>query len=51
MHGAVPPLSQYIFIAWCLIKHVVHLNGVMLSYAQGQIYFYLFTLSMVLVQC
>jgi hypothetical protein len=20
MHGAIPPLSQYAFIAWCLVK-------------------------------
>jgi hypothetical protein len=21
MHGAIPPLLLYIFIAWCLVKH------------------------------
>jgi hypothetical protein len=21
MRGAIPPLSQYVFIAWCLVKH------------------------------
>jgi hypothetical protein len=21
MHGAIPPLSQYVFMAWCLVKH------------------------------
>jgi hypothetical protein len=21
MHGAIPPLPQYIFMAWCLVKH------------------------------
>jgi hypothetical protein len=21
MHGAVPPLPQYVFMAWCLVKH------------------------------
>jgi hypothetical protein len=21
MRGAIPPLPQYIFIAWCLVKH------------------------------
>jgi hypothetical protein len=31
MSGAIPPLSQYAFMAWCLVK------------AQGQLYlFYLF---------
>jgi len=21
MHGAIPPLSQYVFMEWCLVKH------------------------------
>jgi hypothetical protein len=21
MRGAIPPLSEYIFMAWCLVKH------------------------------
>jgi hypothetical protein len=21
MRGAIPPLPQYVFIAWCLVKH------------------------------
>jgi hypothetical protein len=21
MHGAIPPLSQYVFMSWCLVKH------------------------------
>jgi hypothetical protein len=21
MHGAIPPLPQYVFMAWCLLKH------------------------------
>jgi hypothetical protein len=21
MHGAVPPFPQYVFMAWCLVKH------------------------------
>jgi len=29
MRGAIPPLSQYTFMAWCLVK------------AQGQVYLYL----------
>jgi len=29
MRGAIPPLPQYAFVAWCLVK------------AQGQIYLYL----------
>jgi len=28
MSGAIPPLSQYTFMAWCLVK------------AQGQLYLY-----------
>jgi len=22
MHGAMPLLSQYVFMAWCLVKHM-----------------------------
>jgi hypothetical protein len=22
MRGAIPPLTQYIFMAWCLVKHM-----------------------------
>jgi len=21
MRGAIPPLHQYVFVAWCLLKH------------------------------
>jgi hypothetical protein len=21
MHGAIPPLPQYVFVAWCLVEH------------------------------
>jgi hypothetical protein len=21
MHGAIPPFTQYVFMAWCLVKH------------------------------
>jgi hypothetical protein len=21
MSGAIPPLSQYVFVVWCLVKH------------------------------
>jgi hypothetical protein len=31
MHGAVPSLLQYIFMAWCLIKQEMHFHSVMLS--------------------
>jgi len=31
MHGAIPPLQQYVFTAWCLVKHrdnfTYHFNG------------------------
>jgi hypothetical protein len=30
MRGAIPPLPQYVFMAWCSVKE-----------AQGQLYFYL----------
>jgi len=30
MHGAIPPLPQYAFMAWCSVKKT----------AQGQLYFY-----------
>jgi hypothetical protein len=32
MNGAIPPLHQYAFMAWCLVK------------AQGQLYLYLYLL-------
>jgi len=31
MRGAIPPFSQYVFKAWCLIKQEIYLNGVVLS--------------------
>jgi hypothetical protein len=40
MHGAVPLLPQYAFTACCLIKQCI-LHDVVLSKAQGQLYFYL----------
>jgi hypothetical protein len=33
LHGAVPMLPQYSFMAWCLIKQDVHLHGVVLYLA------------------
>jgi hypothetical protein len=36
--------SSYIFMVWCLIKHRIHLHGMVLGYAQGQFYLYLYTL-------
>jgi hypothetical protein len=33
--------SPYMFMAWWLVKHRIHLHGLVLSYAQGQIYLYL----------
>jgi hypothetical protein len=38
MIGAVPPLLQYVFMAWCLIKQWIRLQGMVLSYRQEQIY-------------
>jgi len=31
MHGTLPYLLQYIFMAWCLGKKLLHLQGVLLS--------------------
>jgi len=31
MLGTVPPLHQYVFIAWCLIKRRIQINGVELN--------------------
>jgi len=31
----------YIFLAWCLIKIMVHLHGALCSLAQGHIYLFL----------
>jgi hypothetical protein len=36
MRGAIPPLAQYAFMAWCLVK------------AQGQLYLYLYLLPILL---
>jgi hypothetical protein len=34
MRGAIPPLHQYVFMAWCLINHGIRLHDVVLSEAQ-----------------
>jgi len=31
MSGAIPPLTQYVFMAWCLIKQWIRLHDVVLS--------------------
>jgi hypothetical protein len=31
MCGAIPPLSQYVFVAWCLIKQDIRFHGMVLS--------------------
>jgi len=46
MRGAVPPLSQYYFIAWFLIKQWIRLHVVVLSYVQGNCTFTFYLLSM-----
>jgi len=28
----------YVFMAWCLVKHRIHLHGVTLNKEQGQLY-------------
>jgi len=35
--------SPYVFMAWSLLKNMIHLDGVVLSYAQEELYipFYL----------
>jgi len=42
IRGAVTPLSQHVFIAWCLIKQGILLPGVVLNEAHGQLYIYIF---------
>jgi hypothetical protein len=32
MHGYIPPLPQYILMAWCLIKQEKSLHGVVLKH-------------------
>jgi len=27
MHGAISPLSQWVFMAWCLMKQRIHIHG------------------------
>jgi len=31
MRGAIIPLTQYAFMAWCLIKQDINLHGLVLS--------------------
>jgi len=38
MSGAIPPLSQYSFTAWCSVK------------AQGHLYLYLYLYRIILIQ-
>jgi hypothetical protein len=38
---AIPPFSQYVFIAWCLIKQWVYLHDMVLIESQEQLYIYL----------
>jgi hypothetical protein len=38
MRGAIPPLLQHVFMALCLIKRQIPLQGVVLSEGQGQLY-------------
>jgi len=42
-------IPLYVFMAWCLIKHRIRLHGVVLSQAQGQLYFY-FTSTLLLLR-
>jgi hypothetical protein len=42
MRESVPPLPQYIFMAWCLVKQSIRLPGVALGYAQGLMHLYLY---------
>jgi hypothetical protein len=35
MHGAIPPLSQYVFMAWCLVKHR---DNFTFTFCQEQLY-------------
>jgi hypothetical protein len=48
MRGAIPPLPQYVFMAWCLIKQWVRLLGVVLT---AQVYlYYCMRLSFILIR-
>jgi len=45
VHRAVPPLPQYVFITWCLIKQEeTRLHGAILGKVQGNFTFYLYEL-------
>jgi len=37
---AMPPLLQYVFMTYCLIKQRIRVNGVVFRLAQGQLYFH-----------
>jgi hypothetical protein len=39
MRGAVPPLIR--MFSWCVVKQWICYHGMVLSYAQGQLYHYL----------
>jgi hypothetical protein len=40
MCGAVTPLLQQFFMAWCLVKHIIRIHGVMVLLVVFQIYLY-----------
>jgi hypothetical protein len=44
MPGSIPPLSQYIFMTWCLVKQWTGLHGVIVKH-KGQVYLLLRTLA------
>jgi hypothetical protein len=46
IRGATPPLHQYLFMVWCLIKQWIRLYGMVLCQAQRKLY--VFPLSVVL---
>jgi hypothetical protein len=37
MRGAIPPLSQYVFMGFSLVTYRIRLHGVLLSYVQEQL--------------
>jgi hypothetical protein len=42
MCGTIPPLTQYVFMAWCLINEWITLHFVVLSEAYIYIYIYIY---------
>jgi len=46
MHGAIPPLPQYVFVAWCLVKHSDNFTFTFFTFICLDLSFYYGTCSM-----